>query len=433
MNNYKHLLSSMDITADKPNTIESNNDLDNSDLSISSLLKFNNIKLNNSIDDDNDDRVSLISEPYDDRDDDDDDIYNNLPINKNSKCNFNLSSPHNSQTTLLLNNYKNNILNNATTPIHGYFDNNFSNTSNHNTNDGNNNNNNNNNNTSSFISVSPFASRPNSTRLKVKYKKPHIEDIIDNANTINMQVKKEGFHNLPIGNTITNSFMMSNGTGDVAARTTHSLNLTTNKNSEVVSVDNESLYEYPLMNNFISNDFPSYKIEYFIQKYFNECFYFNDTFCNKKELNKMKRLDNIDYYIELSNKEVDEVIDVLIEKAELRSHPKDTQDSTDVLPQIFHLNEPALSFSQFMRERVCSNFDKFTMISVIKQLDTDFEHIFISKEKQHKFIFTLLKYNYKLNNDVLTISMRSFEKMSGLKKKVLTTCELELIQYLFNN
>lgn len=392
MNNYQHLLSSMDIAAADCGTNNTNsNDYELSISSISSPIK-----------DDDDDKLSLISDFCEDEDE----PYSHLPLNKNSKYSLNLSNSSNTHTTLLLNNYKSSVMNNATAST------NFS--------------------LNSSIAVSPPNSRPNSSVLKTRSKKPHIENIIDNANIINHQLKKESCHSFPIQNS--NSFVMTNVASELSTANTANSGIFGN-DLDVNSADlnKELLYKFPLLNNFSTNEMSVNSIEYFIQQSIN------DSISWKEPLVKRSRITTVDpsqsnvLYSDLANRDLDEIIDLLIQNVEKKSIQETSKGKQeDLLPPIYYLHSPALVFSQFMKERVCPNFDKFTIINTISQLDGELKDTFISKEKQHKFVFALLKYNYKLNNDIITIPMKSFVKMSGLKKPILESCELDLIHFLFN-
>lgn len=381
----------MDIAAVDCGT--NNTDSNDYELSISSI--------SSPIKDVDDDKLSLISDFCEDESE----PYSHLPLNKNSKYSLNLSNSSNTQTTLLLNNYKSSVMNNATTST------NFS--------------------LNNSIAVSPPTSRPSSSILRARSKKPHIENIIDNANIINHQLKKESCLSFPIQTS--NSFLMTNATSELSTTNTANSGMfghDTDMNS--ADLNKELLYKFPLVNNFSTNEMEVNSIEYFIQQSINDSIFWKEPMVKSSRIMAVDSNLN-DFYNGLPNKDLDEIIDLLIQKVEkkgVQDMSKGTKE--DLLPPIYYLHNPALVFSQFMKERVCPNFDKFTIINAIIQLDGELKNTFISKEKQHKFVFALLKYNYKLNNDILTIPMKSFVKMSGLKKPILELCELELIHFLFN-
>ncbi|XBW34768.1 hypothetical protein QEN19_000334 [Hanseniaspora menglaensis] len=415
MNSFSPFIAPVNLNTTDSNfsddELKSNIDLN---VSISSILK-SNIEVYS----DDDDRLSLLSESFDDDTDDDNwskGIYKHLPLNKNSKYNTNLSSSNNTQKTILLSNYKANILKDGQIPTNEFLKEN-----------------------EQAHSALNSVSRPNSAKLKTLGKKIHIEDIIDNASISNTHLEKTGYSRMPLN--LKSTFAMSNITSELSTMTTNTDFSANDLQHENLNLDKHFFSSYPLLDNFTSSDALANSLEHFIQRSITKNPLLKQEICKKHDIkytrdrlnnNYKKDLSNENgYYFELFQQSKDEIAAILIEKVEARAVFSGKNGQQDLLPEIYNLNEPTLTFNRFMRERVCVHFDAPTLIFTIKQLDKNLKNILIKPEKQHKFIFALVKYNYKLNNDIASLSMKSFVKISGLNKGILKNCELELIRFLF--
>lgn len=183
-------------------------------------------------------------------------------------------------------------------------------------------------------------------------------------------------------------------------------------------------YEYPLSNNFATNN-RNFGIQYYIDQYFNIV---NNSFIKNDNLIFYKTVISSDEIMDLiNNKNTNECIDTLVN---LVQNNTKLENKTRKLSKIYKLTEPAMSFQEYLKKRVCTKLDKETIISAIVQLMTVFKDVKINEDEQHKFVMSVLKINYKLNNDILAISNSTFSKMVGMKVDALKACELELIRMI---
>ena len=339
-------------------------------------------------------------------DTDDYNFYNPLPLNKNNLYNSNLLSENNS-TSQIIENYRNNVLNNYKKKL---------------------------NISSSGINsnyISPEPSRPGSSLNKlvisnanlqhnlssnagsVCRKKPHVEDLIDVASNINSTIRHKDISRSLSDNTV--SFYFHN----------HIVSDLVSNNSRYQTINESDIkyYEYPLTNNFATNS-KNFGIQYYIDQYFSIV---NNSFMKKDNLIFYKNVISSDKIIDLIiNKNTDECIDTLVN---LVQNNNKLENKTQELSKIYKLTEPAMSFREYLK-RVCTKLDKETIISAIVQLMTVFKNVKINEDEQHKFVMSVLKINYKINNDVLVISNSTFSKMVGVKVDALKACELELIRMI---
>lgn len=333
-------------------------------------------------------------------------FYNPLPLNRNNLYSSNLYSENNS-TSQIIENYRNIVLNNYKEQF---------------------------NITSTQVqtnSLSPQASRPGSSLNKPEIsstsfhacyissnensykKKPHIEDLIDVASNINSTIKHNNV-NSTIDDITNSSCHNSHIPGDI---------LSSSACYQKINENYLEYYAYPLKNNFSVHENGS-NIQYYINHYFK----LMDNIIIKSDTpNSYKTLLTSDEIIDLiDNKTRDECIDRLIEVVLGNRIEKKTQK----LSQVYKLTEPAMSFIQYIKKRVCTILDKGTIISAIIQLRTVYSNIIINDDEQHKFVMSVLKINYKLNNDKLEISNNTFSKLVGMKIDALNMCELELLKMI---
>ena len=336
----------------------------------------------------------------------DDDIFHNpLPINKNNLYNSNLLSENNS-TSEIIENYRNNVLNNYKTKL------NLSSGIN-----------------SNYISSEP--SRPGSSLNKlvsantnlhnnlsntsesVCRKKPHIEDLIDVASNINSTLKHKEISSCLMENTAS-SFFHNHVVSDLVS---------TNSCYQKINESDINYYEYPLSNNFAVHN-RNLGIQYYIEQYFN---IIDNSIVEDDALTLYRNVISSEEIQDLiNNKTMDECIDKLISIVQNNK----LENKPQKLSKIYKLTEPAISFTEYLKKRVCPKLNKGTVISAIVQLKTVYKNVKINDDEQHKFIMSVLKINYKLNNDILDISNNTFSKIVGMKVEALNTCELELIRMI---
>lgn len=340
-------------------------------------------------------------------DTDDYNFYNPLPLNKNNLYNSNLLSENNS-TSQIIENYRNNVLNNYKTKL------NISSSAIH----------------SNYISPEP--SRPGSSLNKlvssntnlqhnlssntesVCRKKPHIEDLIDVASNINSTLRHKDISSSLMENTAS-SYFHNHIVSDLVSN---------NSCYQKINESDIKYYEYPLSNNFATNN-RNFGIQYYIDQYFNIV---NNSFIRNDDLIFYKTVISSDEITDLiNNKNTDECIDTLVN---LVQNNTKLENKTRKLSKIYKLTEPAISFQEYLKKRVCTKLDKETIISAIVQLMTVFRDVKINEDEQHKFVMSVLKINYKINNDILLISNSTFSKMVGMKVEALKACELELIKMI---
>lgn len=333
-------------------------------------------------------------------------FYNPLPLNKNNLNTSNLLSENNS-TSQIIENYRNNVLNNykkqyniSSTQINTNY-------------------------------LSPQTSRPesslskpviSSTSFHPSYsspnensykKKPHIEDLIDVASNINSTIKHKDISSV-LNNNTNSSCYYSHIPGDI---------LSSSACYQKINESDLQYYAYPLKNNFAVQK-KGTNIQYYINQYFK---LMDNIIIKGQTENSYKALLISKEIMDLiNNKTRDECIDRLIEVVLGNRFEKKTRK----LSSVYKLTEPAISFIQYMKNRVCTILDKGTIISTIIQLKTVYNDIKINDDEQHKFVMSVLKINYKLNNDKLEISNNTFSKLVGMKIDALNVCELELIKMI---
>lgn len=333
-------------------------------------------------------------------------FYNPLPLNKNNLYTSNLLSENNS-TSQIIENYRNNVLNNykeqfniSSTQIHTNY-------------------------------LSPQTSRPGSslnkpviasTSFHPSYispsensykKKPHIEDLIDVASNINSTIMHKDVSSILNDNT-NSSCNNSHIPGDI---------LSSSACYQKINESDLQYYAYPLKNNFAVQK-KGTNIQYYINQYFK---LMDNIIIKSPSANSYKTLLISKEIIDLiNNKTRDECIDRLIEVVLKNRFEKKKRR----LSSVYKLTEPAISFIHYIKKRVCTILDKGTIISAIIQLKTVYSDIKINDDEQHKFVMSVLKINYKLNNDKQEISNNTFSKLVGMKIEALNVCELELIKMI---
>lgn len=333
-------------------------------------------------------------------------FYNPLPLNKNNLYSSNLLSEINS-TSQIIENYRNNVLNNYKKQF------NIPSTQSNNN------------------YISPETSRPGSslnkpvisnTNYQPDYnspnennykKKPHIEDLIDVASNINSTIKHKDISSSLIDNT-NSSCYCSHPLSDIVSSTSC---------YRKINESDLQYYEYPLRDNFAA-----YKKDLSIQYYISQYFKLMDNIIIKKHTTSTYAtlLNSKEIKDLINNKTKDECIDQLIDVVLKNKLKKKTKK----LSNIYKLTEPTISFIEYLKKRVCTILDKGTIISTIIQLKTVYKDIKINDDEQHKFVMSVLKINYKLNNDKLEISNNNFSKLVGMKIESLNTCELELLKMI---